>query len=126
MVDSSETFGQFLTRCRKEQELSLRALALKLDIAPAYLSDIEKGRRYPPEKKLESLSVILNLSAQDKTLMFDLAAMARENQVAQDISGYINETDLARVALRRAQATNLSEDGWKKVIEMINQNAKKD
>ena len=51
--------------------------------------------------------------------MFDLAALARENQVSADLSGYIMETDFARVALRRAKERNLSDRQWENIINII-------
>ena len=43
-------FGEFVKAKRQEKEISLRKLAEELGIVPAYMSDIEKGRRYPPDK----------------------------------------------------------------------------
>lgn len=51
--------------------------------------------------------------------MFDLAALTRENQVSADLSGYIMETDMARVALRRAKERHLDERQWQNVIDII-------
>lgn len=51
--------------------------------------------------------------------MFDLAALTRENQVSADLSGYIMETDLARVALRRAKEQDLSDRQWENIINII-------
>ena len=51
--------------------------------------------------------------------MFDLAARTRDNQVSADLSGYIMETDLARVALRRAKERDLSDKQWKSIIDII-------
>jgi len=84
------------------------------------MSDIEKGRRYPPEKKLDDIARILKLQGDDKDRLLDLAAMAKSNTVSSDLPEYIMEKDLARVALRRARETKLSDDGWKEVIDLIN------
>lgn len=45
----------WLRRARKERGISLRALAKRLHISAAYLSDIELGRRGCPAKLLEFL-----------------------------------------------------------------------
>ena len=43
-------FGRFIEAKRKEKGINLRKFAELIDnMAPAYLSDIEKGNRYPPE-----------------------------------------------------------------------------
>ena len=53
-------FGEFVKAKRQEKELSLRKLAEELGIVPAYMSDIEKGRRYPPDKdKIYKIAAIL-------------------------------------------------------------------
>ena len=53
-------FGEFIAEKRKSRGLTLRGLAAELGIVPAYMSDIEKGHRYPPDKdKLYELSRIL-------------------------------------------------------------------
>ena len=43
-------FGEFIAEKRKSRGLTLRGLAAELGIVPAYMSDIEKGNRYPPDK----------------------------------------------------------------------------
>ena len=55
--------GEFIAEKRKSRGLTLRGLAAELGIVPAYMSDIEKGNRYPPDKdKLYELARILCLS----------------------------------------------------------------
>ncbi|MCL2495537.1 MAG: helix-turn-helix domain-containing protein [Oscillospiraceae bacterium] len=113
-------FVSHLQERRKGLGFTLRGFAAELEIAPAYMSDIEKGRRYPPEKKLDDIARILKLQGDDKDRLLDLAAMAKSNTVSSDLPEYIMEKDLARVALRRARETKLSDDGWKEVIDLIN------
>ena len=98
----------------------MRGLAAELDIAPAYMSDMEKGRRYPPDKeKLQEIARILNLSEEDKNYMFDLAAMAKENTVSSDLPEYIMERDIVRVALRKARDANATDEDWEKVLKIF-------
>jgi len=120
MNEKETTFGRFIEERRKLKGYTLRGFAAELDIAPAYMSDIEKGRRYPPEKKLEDIARLLNLNSEDKNRMLDLAAMTKTKTVSSDLPEYIMEKDLARVALRRAREVELSDDGWKEVIDLIN------
>ncbi|MDR1754596.1 MAG: hypothetical protein LBR74_06810 [Eubacterium sp.] len=49
-----------------------------------------------------------------------MAALTRVKTVSPDLPEYIMEKDLARVALRRAKVGNLSDEGWKEVIDLIN------
>lgn len=46
-----DRFGKFVREKREEKKINLRKLAEILAIAPAYMSDIEKSRRYPPDKE---------------------------------------------------------------------------
>ena len=103
MNENEMAFGKFIEERRKALGLTLRGFAAELDIAPAYMSDIEKGRRYPPDKKLDEIAQILKLNETEKNSMLDLAAMAKTKTVSSDLPEYIMEKDLARVALRRAR-----------------------
>lgn len=119
MNENEMAFGKFIEERRKALGLTLRGFAAELDIAPAYMSDIEKGRRYPPEKKLDEIAQILKLNDVEKNSMLDLAAMAKTKTVSSDLPEYIMEKDLARVALRRARDGKLSDEGWQEVIDLI-------
>jgi len=120
MNEHEIAFGKFIEERRKTLGFTLRGFAAELDIAPAYMSDIEKGRRYPPDKKLDDIAKILELQGEDKDRMLDLAAMTKTKTVSFDLPEYIMEKDLARVALRRARSIDLSDDGWQEVIDLIN------
>lgn len=113
-------FGEFIKQRRKSQGITLRGMAEGLDIAPAFMCDIEKGHRYPPNKeKLYEMARILQLNEEETNMMFDLAARERENYVSQDISGYIMSNDKARVALRLAHNNNTSDKTWQRIIEIL-------
>jgi transcriptional regulator with XRE-family HTH domain len=120
MNENEQVFGKFIEERRKALGITLRGFAAELDIAPAYMSDIEKGRRYPPDKKLDDIARILKLEGTEKDKLLDLAALTRVNTVSPDLPEYIMDKDLARVALRRAKAGNLSDEGWQEVIDLIN------
>ena len=62
------TFGQYISKRRKELELSQKELAEKIlkedgsHISPQYLNDLERDRRNPPgEHLLHQFSVILGI-----------------------------------------------------------------
>lgn len=62
------TFGQYISKRRKELELSQKELAEKIlkedgsHISPQYLNDLERDRRNPPgEHLLHQFSVILDI-----------------------------------------------------------------
>lgn len=113
-------FGRFIEQKRKAMGMTLRGLAAEWGIAPAFMSDIEKGHRYPPSRdKLYELARILKLNDEDKDTMFDLAAGERENGISPDLPEYIMGNDKARAALRMARDNNASEKTWQKVIELL-------
>ena len=113
-------FGKFIETKRKAMNKTLRGLAADLDIAPAYMSDIEKGHRYPPDKdKLEKMAELLNLSEEEKNKMFDLAAGEKDNSVSPDLPEYIMGTEKARVALRMARDNGATDATWQKIIDML-------
>jgi transcriptional regulator with XRE-family HTH domain len=119
-------FGEYVKTKRLEKKISLRKLAEYLDIVPAYMSDIEKGRRYPPDKeKIYKIAKILLLSKEEQNRMFDLAAIAKENTVSPDISDYVMEIDNLRVALRKARDIEAGESDWQKIIDMLEVEEKK-
>lgn len=120
MNEKEQAFGKFIEEKRKSLGITLRGFAAELDIAPAYMSDIEKGRRYPPDKKLDDIARILKLEGTDKEKMLDMAALTRIKTVSPDLPEYIMEKDLARVALRKAKSGKLSDEGWQEVIDLIN------
>lgn len=119
-------FGEFIRTKRTEKKMTLRKFASELGIVPAYMSDIEKGRRNPPDRdKLEKIAEILQLSEEDKSTMYDLAAKEKEigttqdTLVSQDISDYIMDEDIVRVALRVAKHNKSSKEQWEKAIEIL-------
>lgn len=120
-------FGEFIAEKRKAKGKTLRGLAADIGIAPAFMSDIEKGNRYPPKKEtLDKIAVALNLSEEDQNIMFDLAAGEKENTVSPDLPEYIMNNDKVRVALRLARDSDASDSTWQKVIEMLEQENKAD
>ncbi|MEG2633581.1 MAG: helix-turn-helix transcriptional regulator [Oscillospiraceae bacterium] len=120
MNENEQAFGKFIEERRKSLGITLRGFAAELEIAPAYMSDIEKGRRYPPDKKLDEIARILKLTAAEKEQLLDMAALTRVKTVSPDLPEYIMEKDLARVALRRARDGKLTDEGWQEVIDLIN------
>ncbi|WP_300078365.1 helix-turn-helix transcriptional regulator [uncultured Thomasclavelia sp.] len=121
-----DRFGKFVREKREEKKINLRKLAEILEIAPAYMSDIEKSRRYPPDKeKIEKIAATLELTEEEKNYLFDLAALAKDNAVSPDLPEYIMEHELVRVALRRARDIDAGKEEWEKVIKIFDDADKK-
>ncbi len=119
-------FGKFIEQRRKSFGITLRGLAAELGIAPAFMSDIEKGNRYPPNKdKLYHMATVLKLSEEETSTMFDLAAGERENTISPDLPEYIMSNDKVRAALRLARDRENSDAIWQKVIDMLEDDEEK-
>lgn len=119
-MDGNNAFGEFVRERRLAAGISLRKLAEILDIAPAYMSDIENGHRYPPEKeKIYKIAETLHLTPEETDNLFDLAAGNKKNSVSPDIADYIMEQDKSRVALRIARDTGAGEKEWEKIIRIL-------
>lgn len=121
-MEDTITFGSYVREKRLASQINLRKLAAILDIAPAYMSDIENDHRYPPEKeKIYKIAEALHLSQEETAYLFDLAAGNKKNAVSPDIADYIMEQDASRVALRIARDKGLGQKEWEKVIAMLEQ-----
>ena len=113
------TFGEFLQRKREEKQITLRKMAEMLHVSAPYLSDIEKGRRNPPEmEKLEQISQILLLTDEEKSAMLDLAGKMR-NSVAPDLPEYIIGRDYVSAALRTARDLDAGEAEWMRFVDEL-------
>jgi transcriptional regulator with XRE-family HTH domain len=60
-----EGIGPYIRRRRDELDLSLRELAKRLDCSPAFISDIELGRRHPSDKVLVEIARILKVKVEE-------------------------------------------------------------
>ena len=58
-----KTFAENIKYYRKEQGFSQQTLAEKCDIATNYLSEIERGQKFPSVEIIERLSQVLNTPA---------------------------------------------------------------
>ena len=112
-------FGDFIKQKRIEKGFNLRKFAEMVEIAPAYMSDIENGKRNSPSKEImEKFVSLLSLNNNEINTMNDLAAKDRDS-VAPDISNYITSNENIKVALRKAQSLNLGDQEWLKIIEAM-------
>ena len=112
------SLGAFLRNRRERVGKSLRSFAVELNIAAPYLHDIEKDNRTPSDKLLPALIQSLDLSQEDETLLYDLIGQKRQG-VYPDLNSYIQNTELARVALRKARDRNIPDDVWLRIIDSI-------
>ena len=69
-------FGGCIRDARRRREWTLRETAKALQISPAYLSDIERGKRLPLTPLLHRCAVVLGMS--DELIRSSLAFDIRE------------------------------------------------
>ncbi len=111
-------FGDFLRQKRQKANITLRLFAQMLGLSAPYVSDLENSNRYPPDSKiLEKMIEILKLNPAEQEEFYDLAGEGR-NEVAPDLTKYINENKMVRTALRRVKGKATPED-WQRFIEIV-------
>lgn len=103
------TFADFIHTKRTERDLTLRGFAAILGVSPAFISDVEKGRRFPGSELMQTIASVLQLSEDDTVLMYDLAAQDRGG-VPDDIIRLLvenpNRWDEVRELLKGEAALN--------------------
>ena len=114
-MSDRQIFGAFLKAMRNDKEIPIRMMAELVGIKPGYYNDIESGRRTPIELELlDKMAAALHLMDEDRETFFDLAGKAR-SAAPPDLTGYINESKKARVALRVAKDI-ATDDDWERFI----------
>lgn len=128
IIVNPNQFGEFVAEKRKKKDISLRKMADLLDLSPAYWSDIEKGRRNPPNiNKLKEIANLLGLSQEETDMMIDMASEDRD-EIPMDLPEYIKESGLARTALRKARKkseiegnADITEKAWRDFIKALDE-----
>ena len=117
-------FGDFIKnkRINHPDELTLKEVSKMLGISLSFLSDVENNRRKPFDRdKIDLFAEKLGLSEEDKAIMFDLAARDRKEVPSdiEDIMMYGEIGEMARLALRKSNAGEISEEDWKQFIRKM-------
>ncbi len=64
-MNNNTSFGGNLRELREKKGISLRVLAKKIGVSAAFLSDIELGRRFPSDERIEMLAAEIGVSVED-------------------------------------------------------------
>jgi transcriptional regulator with XRE-family HTH domain len=111
-------FSRFLKEKRRQREITVREMAELAGVSPGYYSDIESGRRNPPDREiLDRMLDTLGVSGEDREYFYDCAGNAR-SEAPPDLPDYINEYEPVRVALRLAKDRG-SMDDWNQFIRKL-------
>lgn len=122
MEEKNLQFGEYVKQRRESLRMTMREFAVKIPISPAYLCDIERGYRKPPEKYLEKMAEVLQIvDLEELNVFYDLAGVGKNGQHS-DINTYIEGLPSARVALRTARDRHYTDEDWLKLVEIIKQN----
>lgn len=114
-IKNRDKFGTYLNIRRKEFGISARELASALNLAPAYISDIEKGNRMAPQNYLEQMIEILQIEENEIEFFYDLAGCSHSNW--PEINEYLAKTPNARKAIRLARDNGISEEEFLSMVE---------
>lgn len=121
MMVKQQTFGEFIAQKRKEKRISLRKMANQLSCSAVYLSDVEKGKRNPPDRnRLQILISVLELSQEEKRLFFDLVGTTR-GIVAPDIADYLIAKPYMNKILRQAIELHATQEDWQMFLSGLEQ-----
>jgi transcriptional regulator with XRE-family HTH domain len=114
-----EGIGPFIRKRRDELDLSLRELAKKLDCSPAFISDIELGRRHPSEKVLIEIAKILKVKPDDLRKVDVRPPIDEIKRVTQDdpTFAFAFRTVVDKIRDKNISATELLEFAKKKEEE---------
>jgi transcriptional regulator with XRE-family HTH domain len=111
-------FSRFLKEKRRLGEITVREMAELSGVSPGYYSDIESGRRNPPDREiLDRIIAALDVSDGDRKHFYDCAGRAR-SEAPPDLPEYINEYEPVRVALRLAKDKGSMND-WHQFIRKL-------
>ena len=115
----NNNFGNMVKKYRGTK--SLKKLGDEIGVSAAYLSDIEKGYRFPSKDKLDKLIAVFGLDNAEKNIFFDLVAQESPDKykVSNDIAEYIMNNEFLRSFIRIAKDKKLDNSYWKnKILEL--------
>ena len=124
-MSENNLFGAFLRDKRNQKGLTLRELAQKIGVSHSYLSNVEKGKKLPPNNKvLLEIANVLTLDTESRRLLFDIAAETKElnrndYSVPADISKYLHDTEVAKSFIREADKQGYSNEFWNMLLQQI-------
>jgi HTH-type transcriptional regulator, competence development regulator len=105
-------FGETIRQLREAQNLGLRETAAMVDISPAYLSRIERGKEHPP--KPEIIKALAKVLAADPDVLFRLCP-----STDPDVVTLLKERPKVLELVRLVMTEELSDDQLSKVEHFI-------
>ena len=115
----NKKFGDLVKQYRGNK--TLKELGYEIGITAAYLSDIEKGNRFPSKRVLDKFIDIFKLDGEEKNIFYDTVAKESPNnyEVSSDIAEYIMENEMLRKFIRVAQKKNVDKLFWNRITKEL-------
>lgn len=122
----NNTFGMFLKDKRKQNGLSLRAMAKQVGLSHVYLYNIECGKKAPPnDDAVKELANAVNLEEKSRLLFFDIAARCKSDAdgsnyyIPIDISQYLNENEDVINVIREVNRNKQHNEFWRDLLKEL-------
>lgn len=120
-------FGAFIKKRRIKSRIRIVDMAKELGISLSYYSDIENGRRLPPNNPSTQkvfffkLTSLLDLSEDEVKEMYNAVDhdLYSKGIISPDMASYATENKSARVLFRNIMNENLSEEQLQELNEKI-------
>lgn len=95
------TFGMMIRQLREKCNLSLRGASGEIGISPAYLSDLENDRRYPPVGEvLQKILSTYRVDVDTEFAVMELIGLGRK-EIAPDMAEFLRSSQFARLVVRK-------------------------
>ncbi len=113
----AETLGLEILRLRNLAKITLRAFAEKIEVSPAYVSDIEHDRRRPSEEVLRKIAKELK----DVGATYE-ALDSLNSRLERDIQAWVADNPSVRQMLRQVKQSGRDP---KDILKQLEADAKK-
>lgn len=108
-------FGKALRKHRIDHSMTMMALANGIGVTPAYLSNVETGRKAVNASLIEKVVGFIGLSEQEARLLTAAASKAMPDVTLRPDNDF--EANLALTFARRLESKNLNYDALLKALE---------
>ncbi len=121
---AQKSFGQTIKELRlNNTNYSLREFAKLLDVSAPYISDIERDRRNPPKAEIIiKMAELLNVDSNKLLALADKTPPELHDTFKKNPT----YTRMVPEFMRTANKSDLSDEDWKELIEMVKSKGEKD
>lgn len=105
-----KSFGETIRELRLAQDLGLRETATKVEISPAYLSRIERGKERPPRPEI--IKKLAKVLAADPDVLFRLSS-----STDPEVSNYLQEQPNAVQLIRYLKDAQFSTPELQRLLQ---------